>query len=247
MNLRVHIKNGNGKSNGNGNGNHRAVPPDLSSYRRIALQLHYDLPRPDSARSVLVATPTHSSFSGYGSAALATCLAEELCRPVLMVDACPGDPQIGPLLDYQPTPGLGDMIFDSALSLNELTLPTSHQFVSFLPAGHAAGVSRQAPEDAASRLLRNAAAGYDFVVLSGGSVLNNHFVMNIVPQVGCVLLLVIENETTMEDLDAAHNALMLCKARRVGLVLATPVKGQADLQLSAATRATGAAASKMAT
>jgi len=236
MNLRVHITNGNGNghSNGNGSGSKgRTHEPDLTSYRRIALQLHYDLPRPDSARSVLVVTPAASTFSGYGSAALATCLAQELCKPVLLVDAFPGSPLVAPLLDCPSSPGLGDMIFDPNLTMDRLTLPTSHRFLRFLPAGNAAGVSSQAPEHAASTLLKSAGSQYDFVVLSGGSVLNNHFGMAIVPQVGCVLLLVIENETTIEDLDAAQNALTLGRARKVGLVLTTPVKGQGALELSA--------------
>ena len=66
---------------------------------------------------------------------------------------------------------------------------------------------------------------YDFVLLSGGSVLDDSMALALAPHVGGVLLLVVENKTTVEGLDAAQDALSLCKARKVGLVLTTRVKG----------------------
>ncbi len=225
MNLRV-------LNNGNGNRNRAQRQPDLASYRRVALQLHLDLPRPDSMRSVLLVTPRSSPFCAYGSAAVASSLATELCKPVLLADASGDRAGLSSLLDYSSAPGFGELIRSPNGSLDELALPTSQEFLSFLPVGKEDGEPRQSPEDGANRLLRSAALRYDFTVVSGGSVLENPLGLNIVALVGCVLLLVIEDQTVREDLDAAQQALILSKARKVGLVLTTPMKAQAGLPLS---------------
>lgn len=207
-------------------GRWRRPEQDLAPYRRLALQLHYDLPRPDSARSVLLVTPTTSTLCAYGSAALACCLAEELQRPVLLIDASPRQPEVSRILDCTANRGYADFLSDPTLSLDELVLPTNHENVRFLPAGANLGPSQPASPDDIRVLLKAAESRYEFVLLSGGSVLHNSMALALTPCVGCVLLLAIENETMVDDLDAAQDALSFCKARKVGLVLTTPFRGE---------------------
>ena len=199
---------------------------ELAPYRRLALQLHYELPRSESPRSVLVVSPSNSSFSAHGSATLASCLADEVRRPVLLIDACTTGADVSGILGCSAIRGFSDVLSDPKLPLEDLVLPTSHENVRFLPAGARFGLSQLAPPDDIHALLKVAEQRYEFVLLSGGSVLNNSMALALTPYVGCVLLLVIENETRVDDLDAAQDALSFCKARKVGLVLTTPLRGE---------------------
>jgi hypothetical protein len=56
-------------------------------------------------------------------------------------------------------------------------------------------------------------------------VLGDAMTTAIAPRVGCVVLLAVENETRVDDLDAAQDVLAYSKARRVALVLTTPEGG----------------------
>jgi MinD-like ATPase involved in chromosome partitioning or flagellar assembly len=197
----------------------RPLESALAPYRRLAMQLHYDLPRPDSVRSTLVVTPATSILNAYGSLDLARCLADALQRPVLLVDACPRAPELTKILNCTHHSGLADLMSDTSLSVDELVLPTSHGNLSFLPAGKMASTPPPAPPDDMRGFLQTFERRYEFMVLCGGAVLTNPLTLAVAPCVGRVLLLVIEDETKVEDLDAAQDALRFCKADRVGLVL----------------------------
>jgi Mrp family chromosome partitioning ATPase len=195
----------------------------LAAHRRLALQLHRDLQRQESSRSVLLATPRASAVGASGSAALARCLADELSRPVLLMDASLWRPDLTRLLDCTRRPGFADVLVDPETNLADLVVPTTHKHVSFLPAGTALDrLGEAAPHDGIGELLETARLSYDFVVVFGRSVLDDSVALALAPCVGCVLLMVVEKQTTVEDLDAAQGALSACHARKVGLVLTTP-------------------------
>ena len=202
----------------------RPSDQDLAPYRRLAVQLHYELPRPESQRSVLLATPAETLLCANGSIALAGCLAEELCRPVLLVDASPRESEVSHLLDCAARRGFSDFWADPKLPLEELVLPTTQPNLCFLPAGTAVGTSHAAPAEDLAAWLGALESRYDFVLLAGGSVLHNSMALVLAPYVGCVLLLVMEDETRLDDLEAAQDALSFCKARKVGLLLTSPVR-----------------------
>lgn len=199
---------------------------DTSHYRRLALQLHYDLPRLEGRRSALVVTPERSSLSAPSSVALAMSLGDELDQPVLLVDASPRSGAVSQALGCTGERGLSDLFAEPALSLEELTLETTHPKVSFLPAGSNAASASPATPEQLTALFEVASKSFDFVLLSGGSMLDESMALAAAPQVGCVLLLAVENETTVEELDAAQRALDYCRAHKVGLVLTTPLSGE---------------------
>lgn len=226
--------NGNG-ANGNGDGSRRRwlpgsrpQPPedDLASYRRLALQLHYDLLRPESPRSVLVVSPSASELSAHSSTALARCLGEELEQSVLLVDACPQLPYTSRMMDCQDQPGFFEVASDPSLSVNDFVLPTNRERVSFLAAGARSGNHAPISPNRLSTFLQGFESSYEFVVLVGGALLESVTSLALAPHVGCVLLLAIEDETRLGDLDLAVDALTLCKARKVGVVLTRPVNSR---------------------
>jgi hypothetical protein len=219
--------------NGNGNGNHprwwqsfvkkrgARADEDLSGYRRLALQLHCDLPRATGNRSALLVPPAGSKLCARTCITLASCLAEQLAQSVLLVDACPASPETTRLLGCPDQPGLSDFLANPTASLHDLVMPTTADNVRFL----SAGTTRPLVYENIPALVTTAEREHDFVLLCGQSVLSDALVLALTPSLGCVLLVVTENETRVEDLDMAQSALGYCKARKVGMLLTTPRPG----------------------
>ena len=134
------------------------------------------------------------------------------------------DPEASRILACEDTRGFADVLNDPTIALDTLVLPTSRGNVSVLPAGTGADIPLVAASESVDTLLKAAESRYEFVVLSGGSVLHNSIVLSLARHVGCALLLAVENETKVADLDSAQNALVACKARKLGLVLTTPAR-----------------------
>jgi tyrosine-protein kinase Etk/Wzc len=174
-------------------------------------------------------TPESYSLSAKSSITLAMSLADELKRPVLLVDASLKSAEATRVLGCTGERGLTDFLAETSLSIAELALQTTHPQVSFLPAGTRATSGSPALPEQLTALFEAIFQDYDFLILSGGSVLNESMALALAPHVGCVLLLAIENETTVDDLDAAQHALDFCRARKVGLVLTTPPAGESWL------------------
>jgi len=112
-------------------------------------------------------------------------------------------------------------MLDPALRLADLALPTSNPLLRFVPAGVAGVAGRTRSPEQVERAVRTLDDGADFVVLIGGSVLDDTMALAITPHVGSVLLMAFENQTLLADLDQAQRALRFCKARHVGLVIST--------------------------
>lgn len=195
---------------------------ELASYRRIAMQLHYDLPRQEATRAVVVAPPVPAPSSAHAAAVLACCLAEELQKPVLLVDACPGAPEVSAAFGAEDQRGLLDLLGDPAPPLRDVVTPTTREQLWLLPVGRQTGRPVAATPDRIALVLEAVARTFDFAVFAGGSILQNSLSIALAPRVGSVLLLAIEGETRVEDLDTASTALAFCKAAKVGLVLGTP-------------------------
>lgn len=189
----------------------------VAAYRHLTFQLHHGLPRGEAKRSLLVATPADPDVAASGSMALAWSLAEELRRPVLLVEASDGM-ELGRTLGAPSSRGLTDLMAEPGLRLQDLVLPTSHEQVSFLPRGtlhHGLGMASPLVEKVLDRLREP----FDFVVISGGAVLADGLALELARHVGQVLLLVAEGRTPIGDIDSAQDTLRLCKAERVAVVL----------------------------
>lgn len=207
-------------------GNPSGVLPDTAPYHRLALQLHYDLPHGQQPRSVLLATPGPSPLAAHVSISLAHSMAQELQKPVLLVDADGRAGTLSSVLGCADAQGFSELLLQAGMPLQDLVRATSNEHVSFLPAGQVGRSARQRPNVEAVGAALDAASGYDFVILSGGSVLNDSLALGIAPHVGCVLMVPVEHETLAEDLDVAQRSLRFCKARKIGLLLATAVLGE---------------------
>jgi hypothetical protein len=222
--------NGNGH---NGNGRKLRMPwtrkrdteMDLTAYRRIALQLHFDLSGPDLARSALLTTPRGPGRCAHAAAALARCMGDVLRSPVLLVDACAMAGNVSELMHCTAPRGFADALAEPDLPLAELAIPTASECVSFLPCGPGTIRTDQATPDRLRSFLQRAQASYEFVLLAGGDILKDSLALVMAPMVGCVTLVVFENESRIDDLDAAQDSLRICGARKTGLVWASSSGG----------------------
>ena len=223
----------NGNGNGNGNGHSRSerrslwsarrrAEPDLAAYRRLALQLHFDLSGPDDHRAALLVAPGDPRHCPVAGTSLARCLGEQLRRPVLLIDACRRARETSMLMNCAAARGFGEILTDPTLAIEELAVPTTIEQVRFLPAGAAA--TSASPQHLCA-VLECARRKFDFVLLSGGNFLEDPVLLTLASLVGCVLLLVAEAETRIDDLDAAQNTLRICGVRKTGLLWAASGNG----------------------
>jgi hypothetical protein len=232
--ISLYDNNGNGNGNGhNGNGRKRRFPwtrsrdaePDLTAYRRIALQLHFDLSSPGQSRSVLLAAPRGPGLCSHAAAALARCMGDFLRKPVLLVDGCTAAGNVSELMHCSANLGFADALANPDIPLEELTIPTGSDCVFFLPCGPSIIRTDQVTPERFQAFLQRAQARYDFVLLAGGDILKDPLALVMAPLVGCVTLVVFENESRIDDLDAAQDSLRICGARKVGLVWASSSGG----------------------
>jgi len=197
----------------------RQRPDETGPFRRLALQLHYDLADHEQPRSVLLASPVDLNVCAQSAVMLSCCLAEETRKPVLLIDANPSSYAASQLMNSTSPTGFSELLANPTTGLERATFPTSRENLSFLPAGSPSPTAVEAVT--IQNVLGQASQKYGFVVLAGGGVLNDSLTRAIAPHVGCVLLVGVENETLIDDLDAAQNALIFGKARRIALVLSS--------------------------
>lgn len=200
----------------------RAVPTDqdLATYRRLAVQLNHELEGVAAPRSVMVAGPTDAAASAHASVALAGCMGEELRRRIMLVDASP-EAEITRMMGCLTEPGFSDLLHDPLLPAEGLLLPTNVQFVRLLPAGVLSGLTRLHAAADPGALLRRLQGHSDLIVLSAGSVLNSTAALALTPFVSIVVLVPVEDQTLAEDLDLAQQSLRMCKAGRIGILMAS--------------------------
>jgi hypothetical protein len=183
------------------------------------LQLHHDMPQAECRRMVLLTTANAAPQSAQAGIALAHCLARELQKPVLCVDAHGKAGDASRALGCLAARGFTDLMLDPSLRVHDLALPTSNPLLHFLPAGVAGAAGGMRSPDRVERAVKALEEGYDFVVLVGSSVLDDTMALAITPHVGSVVLLAFENQTLLADLDQAQRALRFCKARKIGLLI----------------------------
>jgi Mrp family chromosome partitioning ATPase len=206
---------------------------DLVAYRRLAVQLHYALPRGEASRSVLVITPSNPILAAHASTLLAQSMAAELHKPVLLADVDPREPQVSRIFDATSNAGFTDLMHRAEMCVQPLVLATSAPNLSVLPVGRGPESAPQPRPDQIGPFLEAASQEHDFVVLSGGAVLSNTTALAVAPLAGSVLLLAVENKTRVADLEAAQHALAVCRVSNIGLVLTTEVRSKPAVRRAA--------------
>jgi len=186
-------------------------------FSRLALQLHYDLPKGTGCRCVLVVTPTDSALAAYAATHLAFSMGQELNLKTLLIDTCSSSPQLSETLSCANMPGWADLLNAPSMDIERLILPSSSENVKFLPAGDNGNIL-PASEELQAR-LNAAREQYDFVILFGGAIDQDFKTLALLPYVGATLLLVAESETSADDLASAREVLASFNAQNVRVVL----------------------------
>ncbi len=199
----------------------RPAKPDQERWRRLALRLRHDLELASGPRSLMLVTAGEGDFEARCSLELAESLADELGKPVLLVDAAPRERRLSRLLKCTELRGFADALVDPELALGEVVLRTTHPNLAIVPAGIVADPVGHVATERVAALLDAFQRDHEVVLFSGAGVPANGLALALAPVVGRVLLLAAENETTSEDLEAAEESLRVRNARDIGLVLAT--------------------------
>jgi Mrp family chromosome partitioning ATPase len=186
-------------------------------FSRLALQLHYDLPKGTGCRCVLVVTPTDGDAAAFAATHLASSMGQELSLKVLLVDACSSNPQLSESLSCTNMPGWADLLNAPSMEMQHLILASSSENVKFLPAGDDGNVLP--PSEELRARLNAAHEQYDFVILFGGAIDRDYKALALLPYTGATLLLVEESETPADDLAAARETLASFNAQNVRMVL----------------------------
>lgn len=204
-----------------------AIPSeqDLATYRRLAVQLNHELEDAAPPRSVLVAGPTDAAAAAHAAVALAGCMGEELRQRILLVDASP-EAEVTRMMGCLNEPGSSEMLHTPGLPVEGLLLPTTVDCVRLLPAGVLSGLTRMHAAADPGGLLRRLQGHADLIVVSGGSVLNSTAALALTPFASCVVLVPVEDQTLAEDLDAAQYSMRMCKATRIGILMASAARAR---------------------
>lgn len=192
----------------------------LIPYRRLSLQLHHDLRHGLSSRSVMLVSPDDGRICAVAAANLACCMAEELGRSVLLADATREGLLTSEMTNAAPR-GFNNFLSNANLPLDDLILPTSFNDVCFLPSGVRSAGYR--PENARD-LLASTANFFEFVVVAAGAILKDPFALASAPGFGAVLMLLVENETSMKDYAHAQQTLEMCRVENVRVVVVDRLK-----------------------
>jgi Mrp family chromosome partitioning ATPase len=203
----------------------RPPKPDQEPWRRLALRLRHELAPTDGPRSLMLVTPGEGEFEARCSLELAESLADELGKPVLLVDAAPRERRLSRMLKCAELRGLTDALVEPGTPLADIVLRTTHSNVAIVPAGIIADPVGHVANDRVAALLEAFQRDHEVVLFSGGAVPANGLALALAPIMGRILLLAAENETASGDLDAAQESLRVRNARDIGLVLVTRAPG----------------------
>ncbi len=190
------------------------------SYRRLALQLDFDLGKKEKGHSLMLTAPDSAGITCEATLELAHFLAAELGHRVLLVDGSFGVGGISALLGHEASPGLMDLPRDGTGVLGNAVVPTGQEGVFLLAAGRP-GPDGAVPirTDELRAVLEAGCAKFDYVLVPSCPILRDPRCLVFPSLVDLVLLLAVEGKTFLDDLDASRRALTACKATKVGLVL----------------------------
>lgn len=193
----------------------------LQSFRRLAMQLDYELGRLERGRVLMITPACSADDAAHAAVELAHILATELGKRVALIDGALGAGALSGSLRLADSPGLADILRGESVE------PRYHDIslegVSFMPRGRiGAGGSIPLGASAVRRIIDDARACFDYVLIPTDSVRDDSRCLVFPPTADRVLLLAIEGRTRLEHLDICRRAMEDCSETRVGLVLTRP-------------------------
>lgn len=202
-------------------GRKRRSERSLQSYRRLAMQLRFDLGEPEVGHCVMLTTPGAAKEAVQAILELADMLAVEQRYRVLIIDGCTATPD-GLTEDFgcRGNHGLTDLLAEDGGDPWSSIVATASENLWFLPRGTSRlGETELLKSGNLEQLLNRLRPAYDYILVLAPAILEDPVSLAYPAQVDTVLLLVAENKTLLADVDASQRALSECRARKVRLVL----------------------------
>lgn len=159
---------------------------------------------------------------------LATSIATEMERTVLLVDADVARPRLPEYLGIRADKGLLDVLRDESLNLSDVMLRTSISKLSLLPAGHSYKHGTELlASSAMNRLIGDLASRYPdrVIIFDSPPLLSTSEASVLATHMGQIVMVVEAEKTSQEALKEALNQIESCEV--IGMVLnkSTPVLG----------------------
>ncbi|MBI4557995.1 MAG: AAA family ATPase, partial [Candidatus Hydrogenedentes bacterium] len=153
---------------------------------------------------------------------LAEFLAEDQKRRVLIVDAGFGENLLSRQFQVASTPGFLNMLNGTQEQTTSLAVGTGHPQVFFLPGGETSqGVTQLLMSERLHERIAEMKQHYDYVLLTCPSLIEDSASLAFPSVVDCVLVLVVPGTTRLSEAETCRKTLEHCKARKVGLILAS--------------------------
>jgi Mrp family chromosome partitioning ATPase len=199
---------------------------DNRSFLRLATRIEFELTDGGVGHSLLLAAPRSARIVSHATLELGFCLAEDLGRRVLLVDATFCNSGIGAVLGLEKNPGLADLLGGADRLFESTIRATRHERIFILTSGNVAATDPATLRSAnLEGLLRHATAVFDYVLIQGSPVLDDARSLILSPLVERILLIAEEGKTRLEDLEHSCRDLNACRAAAVNLVLVKPTHG----------------------
>ncbi len=193
----------------------------LPSFRRLAMQLEFDLGASDRGRVLMMAPVGSGEDACAASTELALVLGGELGKRVLVIDGAFQSASTSVSLGMQDRPGLADLLRREPCASRYCEVEGAPWMV--MPRGRADAV-RPIPLASGEirQIIDEARNSFDYVLLATDSPGDDGRALVFPACADRVLLLAIEGRTLLEDVDSCRRALENCSETRVGLVLTKP-------------------------
>lgn len=203
----------------------RVVPrkPASRSYRYLARQLESDLPVREGGHVIVLSGACAAPVTVETALMLATALTDELNCTVLLIDEGLNEGGLAERLGLGQLSGWRDLMEHPDRAAIHQVVHCGHPGLALLPAGQA-GSERRPPASAEriGALLHGLRDSFDYILLVQGPVTadSRHLVPALLAEL--VLLLVEENETRFEALDACRQVFRDRGVEDVRLLLSSP-------------------------
>jgi Mrp family chromosome partitioning ATPase len=206
-------------------GTHGAVSgkPASRSYRYLARQLEGDLPAANGGRVIVLSGACTTAVTVETALMLATALTDELDCTVLLIDEGLNEGGLAERLGLDQLAGWRDLLHRPEGAALRHVVHCGYPGLALLPAGAApAEQGRPASARRIGALFDELRGSFDYIMLVQGPVTadSRHLVPATLAQL--VLLLVEENETRFEVLDACRRTFGDCGVNDVRLLLSAP-------------------------
>ncbi|NOX97900.1 MAG: CpsD/CapB family tyrosine-protein kinase [Nitrospirae bacterium] len=192
--------------------------PASEQYRLIRTNIQ-SLNAKNSPHTLVISSSTYGEGKTITAINLAIIMAQDINKPILLIDGDIWKPQVYQYLNLTPKAGLADFLTDN-ISLESILLPTKINNLTVLPGSKAVSNPSSLLESAKMKhLLTEIKSRFEYIIIDTAPVLAVTDAGIIARETDGVLLVIKANATKREVIQRAQSVLAETKAEILGYVL----------------------------